>query len=45
MSYAASIPQNHTDKLTDRELERLDKARMSANISEDKFLSRHPELK
>ena len=45
MSSAASILQNHTDKLTDNELERLDKARMGASVSEDDFLSRHPELK
>ena len=44
MSSAASISKNHTEKLTDKELERLDKARMGANISEDEILSRHPEL-
>ena len=45
MSSAASIPQNHTEKLTDKELERLDKARMGASVSEDEFLSRYPELR
>ncbi|MCK4796909.1 MAG: hypothetical protein KAT05_05970 [Spirochaetes bacterium] len=34
-----------SENLTDKELERLDKARMGASISEDEFLSRHPELK
>ena len=45
MSSAVSILKNHTENLTDEELERLDKARMGASISEDEFLSRHPELK
>ena len=45
MSSAASIPQNHTEKLTDKELEKLDKARMGTSIYVDDFLSRHPELK
>ena len=45
MRSAASIPQNHTEKLTDKELERMDKARMGASISENEFLSKHPELK
>ena len=44
MSSTVSIPQNHTEKLTDKELERLNKARMDVSISEDEFLSRHPEL-
>jgi hypothetical protein len=34
-----------TENLTDKELERLDKARMGASISEDEFLNRHPELR
>ena len=45
MSSAASINQNHTENLTDKELEKLDKVRMGASISEDEFFSRHPELK
>ena len=45
MSSSASIPQNHTENLTDKELERMDKARMGVSISDNEFLSKHPELK